>query len=113
MPVDLAQVSQLAPQQASQQAPKPKPKQKPKPKRSASKTAAKARPKTPAQTPAPQTGTDTTAVATAPALLDEGALWEQDSPIKSRLAQLRARNALLDEQLQRLKPTFQARGNKP
>ena len=48
-----------------------------------------------------------------PTPLDEAVLWEQDSPVKSRLAQLRTRNALLDEQIQRLKTPFQARGKKP
>jgi hypothetical protein len=48
-----------------------------------------------------------------PPVLDEAALWEQDSPVRNRLAQLRSRNALLGEQLQRLKPPFQARGKKP
>jgi hypothetical protein len=45
-------------------------------------------------------------------MLTEADLWEQDNPVKSRLAQLRTRNALLDEQLQRLKTPFHARGNK-
>jgi hypothetical protein len=79
-----------------------------KPKRSANKTPAKARPKTPAQAPAVSP-----AAVQASVMLDEAALWEQDDPVKSRLAQLRARNALLEEQLQRLKPPFQARGKKP
>ncbi len=52
------------------------------------------------------------AVAPPPAM-DPSILWEQDSPVKMRLAQLRSRNALLDEQLQRLKSPFQARGIKP
>jgi hypothetical protein len=52
------------------------------------------------------------AAITAAPILDEAALWEQDNPVKSRLAQLRTRNALLDEQLQRLKTPFHARGKK-
>ncbi|PUE43313.1 hypothetical protein [Limnohabitans sp. Hippo3] len=57
--------------------------------------------------------TETPQTAPTPPVLDEAALWEQDSPVKNRLAQLRSRNALLGEQLQRLKPPFQARGKKP
>ncbi|MCO4088204.1 MAG: hypothetical protein HEQ17_04360 [Limnohabitans sp.] len=45
--------------------------------------------------------------------LDPPVLWEQDSPIKKHLAQLRTRNALLGEQLERLKSPFQARGIRP
>ena len=51
------------------------------------------------------------AIKAAP-ILDDADLWEQDNPVKSRLAQLRTRNALLDEQLQRLKTPFHARGKK-
>lgn len=51
--------------------------------------------------------------APEPAPLDEAALWEKDNPVKSRLAQLKARNAILEEQLQRLQPPFQARGKRP
>ncbi len=51
--------------------------------------------------------------APAPAPLDEAALWEKDNPVKSRMAQLKARNAILEEQLQRLQPPFQARGKRP
>lgn len=51
--------------------------------------------------------------APPPPVLDEAALWEQDSPVKNRLAQLRTRNALLGEQLQRLKSPSPARGKKP
>lgn len=49
----------------------------------------------------------------AAAPLDEAALWERDNPIKSRMAQLKARNAILEEQLQRLQLPFQVRGKKP
>ena len=49
----------------------------------------------------------------APAPLDEAVLWEKDNPVKSRMAQLKARNAILEEQLQRLQPPFQARGKRP
>lgn len=52
------------------------------------------------------------ATITAAPMLTEADLWEQDNPVKSRLAQLKTRNALLDEQLQRLKTPFHARGNK-
>jgi len=89
---------------AAKRAPKPKPK----PKRSAKKSPAQARPKTP--TPPPEVKPE---AIVASVMLDEAALWEKDDPVKSRLAQLRARNALLEEQLQRMKPPFQARGKKP
>ena len=48
-----------------------------------------------------------------PTPIDEAAIWEKDSPIKTRMSQLKARNALLEEQLQRLQSPFQARGRKP
>lgn len=48
-----------------------------------------------------------------PTTIDEAAIWEKDSPIKTRMSQLKARNALLEEQLQRLQSPFQARGRKP
>jgi hypothetical protein len=47
-----------------------------------------------------------------PIVLSEADLWERESPINHRLSELRTRNALLNEQLQRLKPPFQARGKK-
>ena len=83
-------------------------------------SAAKPRPgvrlKTPPSTPVapvlPSLAVMPIAAITAPPMLDEASLWEQDNPVKSRLAQLRTRNALLDEQLQRLKTPFHARGNK-
>ena len=49
----------------------------------------------------------------APAVLDDALLWEQDSPVLARLAQLRIRNAALDEQLQRLKSPLTVLGKKP
>lgn len=73
------------------------------------KTAA---PATPAPAPLPIQAVKTLAAITQAPILDEAALWEQDNPVKSRLAQLRTRNALLDEQLQRLKTPFHARGKK-
>ncbi len=51
--------------------------------------------------------------AEPPPPLDPSLLWEQDSPVKLRLSQLKTRNALLDEQLHRLKSPFQVRGLKP
>jgi hypothetical protein len=51
------------------------------------------------------------ATVTAP-VVNDADLWEQGSPIRSRIAQLRTRNSLLDEQLQRLRPPFQVRGKK-
>jgi hypothetical protein len=69
-------------------------------------------PATPAPAPLPIQAVKPLAAITAAPILDEAALWEQDNPVKSRLAQLRTRNALLDEQLQRLKTPFHARGKK-
>ena len=40
-------------------------------------------------------------------------VWEQDNPIKTRIDQLRTRNAQLAEQLQRLPQTPTARGKRP
>lgn len=77
---------------------------------------ARAKPKAP-DTIAPAQGVASIAPVTAPRVLpmpiDEAAIWEKDSPIKTRMSQLKARNALLEEQLQRLQSPFQARGRKP
>ena len=40
-------------------------------------------------------------------------VWEQDNPVKTRIDQLRTRNAQLAEQLQRLPQTPTARGKRP
>jgi hypothetical protein len=40
-------------------------------------------------------------------------VWEQDNPVKARIDQLRARNAQLAEQLQRLPQMPTARGKRP
>jgi hypothetical protein len=40
-------------------------------------------------------------------------IWEQDNPVKTRIDQLRARNAQLAEQLQRLPQMPTARGKRP
>lgn len=42
-----------------------------------------------------------------------GPLWESDNPIKSRIEQLKTRNAQLAEQLQRLPSARPARGQRP
>ena len=77
---------------------------------------ARAKPKAP-DIIAPAQGVASIAPVTAPRVLpmpiDEAAIWEKDSPIKTRMSQLKARNALLEEQLQRLQSPFQARGRKP
>jgi hypothetical protein len=77
---------------------------------------ARAKPKAP-DTIAPAQGVASIAPVTAPRVLpmpiDEAAIWEKDSPIKTRMSQIKARNALLEEQLQRLQSPFQARGRKP
>ena len=76
----------------------------------------RAKPKAP-DTIAPAQGVASIAPVTAPRFLpmpiDEAAIWEKDSPIKTRMSQIKARNALLEEQLQRLQSPFQARGRKP
>lgn len=58
----------------------------------------------------PQALKDQVAMAPQSMLLSDADLWEQESPINDRLSALQTRNALLKEQLQRLKPPFQARG---
>lgn len=40
-------------------------------------------------------------------------VWEEDNPIRHRLALLRTRNAQLEEQLQRLNQSMPARGKRP
>ena len=87
------------------------------PKRSTVKPRPRVRLKTappapPAPSPLPIQAVNPMATITAAPMLTEADLWEQDNPVKSRLAQLRTRNTLLDEQLQRLKTPFHARGNK-
>ena len=76
----------------------------------------RAKPKAP-DTIAPAQGVASIAPVKAPRVLpmpiDEAAIWEKDSPIKTRMSQIKARNALLEEQLQRLQSPFQARGRKP
>jgi hypothetical protein len=111
-------------------------KDKPAPVKVAAKTRAKAKAKAPAPAPAsarakarakpkapdtiaPAQGVASIAPASVlaprilPTPIDEAAIWEKDSPIKTRMSQLKARNALLEEQLQRLQSPFQARGRKP
>jgi hypothetical protein len=97
-------------------------KDKPAPVKVAAKPRAKARvrAKPPAPdkvAPAPVVASIAPASVLAPRILptpiDEAAIWEKDNPVKNRMAQLKARNALLEEQLQRLQSPFQARGRKP
>lgn len=66
-----------------------------------------AKPKPKARSTSPKTSTPVQAPApTEP-------VWEQDNPTKVRIEQLRARNAQLSEQLQRLDKTNTARGKRP
>lgn len=97
-------------------------KDKPAPVKVAAKPRAKARvrAKPPAPdkvAPAPVVASNAPASVLAPRILptpiDEAAIWEKDNPVKNRMTQLKARNALLEEQLQRLQSPFQARGRKP
>jgi hypothetical protein len=56
---------------------------------------------------------DQAATATVtPPVLNDAELWEQGSPIRIRIAQLKTRNSLLEEQIQRLRPPTQVRGKK-
>ncbi len=57
--------------------------------------------------PAPATVTPTPAPMP---LIDAKDLWESDNPVKERLGTLRARNALLTEQIQRLQHPLMGRG---
>jgi hypothetical protein len=51
--------------------------------------------------------------AEKPPVVNDAELWEQGSPIRTRIAQLRTRNAFLEEQLQRWRPpVVQVRGKK-
>jgi hypothetical protein len=52
------------------------------------------------------------AASVTPPVANDAELWEQGSPISSRIAQLRTRNSLLDIQLQRLRTPIQVRGKK-
>jgi len=97
-------------------------KDKPAPVKVATKPRAKPRAKAAPQAPeliAPASAVASMAPAPAlaprvlPTPIDEAAIWEKDNPVKSRMTQLKARNALLEEQLQRLQSPFQARGRKP
>ena len=103
-----APVKVAAKPQAKAKAPAPAP--------ARSRAKARAKPKA-ADTIAPAQGVASIAPVTAPRVLpmpiDEAAIWEKDSPIKTRMSQIKARNALLEEQLQRLQSPFQARGRKP
>jgi len=58
--------------------------------------------------PAPETATPP--LTPLMPLIDVKDLWEQDSPVKERLGTLRARNALLTEQIQRLQHPLMGRG---
>jgi hypothetical protein len=58
------------------------------------------------------TQTAQSSAAVTPPLVSDAELWEQGSPIRTRIAQLRTRNSLLEEQLQKLRPPFQVRGKK-
>lgn len=86
-------------------------------KRTPAKPRAKVRLKTPEVVPSPEAVKASlppeNPLVPAPPVLDEMDLWEQDSPVKNRLAKLRTRNSLLDEQLQKLKTPIKARGKKP
>ena len=67
------------------------------------KTAAKPSPKATAPKPRSAQTLDTPAAS----------VWEEDNPIRHRLALLRTRNAQLEEQIQRLNQSMPARGKRP
>ena len=69
---------------------------------------AKATPAKAAKPKARTTSPKSSAKVQAPAPTEP--IWEQNNPIKARIEQLRARNAQLAEQLQRLEKTPTARG---
>jgi len=67
----------------------------------------------PETSPPPSKAVETAAPANVtPPVVNDAELWEKDSPIRLRIAQLRTRHALLEEQLQRLRPPLQVRGKK-
>jgi hypothetical protein len=64
-------------------------------------------------TPHPSASAPQSKAAEAPPVVNDAELWEQGSPIRTRIAQLRTRNAFLEEQLQRWRPpVVQVRGKK-
>lgn len=96
---------------------KPKAKAKvPAPAPASARAKARAKPKAPDNIATAQAVASIAAVPAPrilPTPIDEAAIWEKDNPVKNRMSQLKARNALLEEQLQRLQSPFQARGRKP
>jgi hypothetical protein len=79
-----------------------------KPKTASGKTV---RPKPKLRTALPSSKAKAQAQSAAPTLTEP--VWEQDNPVKNRIDQLRARNAQLAEQLQRLPQMPTARGKRP
>ena len=89
--------------------PPPKAPSKPvKPKTATGKTA---RPQPKLRTALPSSSAKPQAQPAAPTPTEP--VWEQDNPVKNRIDQLRARNAQLAEQLQRLPQMPTARGKRP
>jgi len=84
-----------------------KPKAAPKTAKPKAVPAKTAKPKPKARSTSPKSSTP----VQAPAPIEP--VWEQDNPTKARIEQLRARNAQLAEQLQRLDKTHTARGKRP
>ena len=84
--------------------PRAKPQSKP-----ASGPTARAKPKL--RTAPPTSSAKAQALDAAPTPIQP--IWEQDNPVKTRIDQLRARNAQLAEQLQRLPQMPTARGKQP
>ena len=104
----------------SSPAPVPAKRVRSKPNKAAVKTPAKTRKKRleSSALPMPENLTPIMAIQTAeppavtPPVVNDAELWEQGSPIRIRIAQLRTRNAFLEEQFQRLRPPVQVRGKK-
>jgi hypothetical protein len=90
----------------SVEAPTPLAKSKSKP--AAGKTA-RSKPKL--RSASPSSSAKAQALGAAPTPIET--IWEQDNPVKTRIDQLRARNAQLAEQLQRLPQMPTARGKQP
>jgi hypothetical protein len=86
----------------------PTPLAKPKSKPPSGKTA-RSKPKL--RSASPSSSAKAQALDAAPTPIEP--IWEQDNPVKTRIDQLRARNAQLAEQLQRLPQMPTARGKRP
>lgn len=113
VPAKLLKPVRAKPKLSSAQTPSPTARPKPTPK-VAAKSTPKVAPKAATQpkAPAKPAAKARPPAAPRPAPPPEP-VWEQDNPIKNRIEQLKARNAQLAEQLQRLQSAPTARGQRP